>query len=184
MEPLKPMHTNGDHFNLEVRLPENRLEPNRMLQGVVMLRNVGQRPQARFSVALDGLPAYCQRIDPLPPLDPGGKCQINFRLYHYGNQPLAGEWMITFTATSPEAYPGEEARASCTIQVQPYYRHQVRFSADEALSARLASIVSPAAPPVEQAAPPDKANPTLPTWYLEFVQAQPDPSETPSQTEK
>ncbi|MCL4562294.1 MAG: FHA domain-containing protein [Chloroflexi bacterium] len=184
--PQNPLRAGGSPIHMEIALPDNRLEPNRTLKGGITLRNLGERAQVRLHLSLEGLPAYCQRIDTPPPLDPGAECKIAFRLYHYGNQPAAGETFITLTATAPEAYPGEQARVSCTVQVRPYYRHQVRLSAGDPASIRLDVLTSPQTePPAEQPGPTDgPPGLALPAWYLEFVQAEPREDEHPPQGEK
>ena len=42
-------------------------------------------------------------------------------------QPPLGPCRVTFRATAPLTYPGASAVVTQTIQIQPYFAHQVRW---------------------------------------------------------
>ena len=126
------------NIGLHLLLSDTQLAPNQMRSGTLIVSNQGDRSGVQFDLKLEGLDDDCFSLEPTPLLSSGSEAEVVFRLYHRGTKPLAGEHTVTIRATAPQAYPGEEAMVTYTLQVQPYYRHSLQ----------------PAAVPVAEPTPP------------------------------
>ena len=146
------------HIGLKVSLSEARLRSRRSINGVLTVSNLGDRSGAQFNLELEGLESECYDIEPGPILSAGTEKEVLFHLYHRGDTPLAGDRTITIYAVAPNAYPGEQARVSRVIQVQPHYAQRLRL----VLPGGVAAPPAPARPVSVQpqaAAPPLRAEP-------------------------
>jgi hypothetical protein len=135
------LHGNGEvsddltlssqHIGLSLSLSRTQLEPNRCLEGVVKVSNQGQRSGVQIELDLEGMDPDCYDLEPGPILSSGAEKEVFFRLRHHGHKPLAGNCHITFRATAPHSYPGDEAQISQLIEVLPFFQHKMRLlSAD------------------------------------------------------
>jgi hypothetical protein len=114
-------------IGLKLEMPNTHLAPNRTLEGVVTVANLGQRPGVRFDLELEGLEPDCYDMAPGPLLSSGAEKEVLFRLHHRGHKPAAGEWRIVIRASALHAYPGEQALVSQIITILPFYQHQLRL---------------------------------------------------------
>ncbi len=113
----------SQNIGLNLSLPRTQLEPNRRLDGVVTVTNLGDFATAQIELKVDGLDPDCYEIEPGPVLPSGGEKELSLHLYHRGNKPLAGDCYVTIHAAAPTAYPGEQATVSQVIRVRPHYHH-------------------------------------------------------------
>jgi hypothetical protein len=61
-------------------------------------------------------------------LFPGAERSVTFKVRHPRKpQPPAGEHKFSIRATAPDAYPGESAVVSQTVQILPFYHHTLRL---------------------------------------------------------
>ena len=115
-------------IGLSLSLPSSQLSLAAPLDGVVLVRNLGDRTGVQFKLEADGLDPACVEIGPGPMLFPNAEKEVPFRLHHpRANKPPAGDYRFRIRATAPTAYPGQSASASQTIQIMPYFSHKVRF---------------------------------------------------------
>ena len=92
------------------------------------MRNQGNMPGAQMRLELEGLPSEYFEMGPGPLLFPNAEKDVLLRLEHPRKpDPPAGEYRITIRATAPNAYPEQSAQVSKTIQILPYYRHELQF---------------------------------------------------------
>jgi hypothetical protein len=113
-------------LGLELRLPDSTLTPEQPLEGVLVVQNLGDRAGVQFRIAVEGFPAECIEVGPAPILFPNAQKEVFFRLRHpRGPALLAGRQRFRVVVTAPEAYPGEIAAATKSVQVQAFYHHQV-----------------------------------------------------------
>ncbi|MEW5959690.1 MAG: hypothetical protein AB1801_18345 [Chloroflexota bacterium] len=149
-------------LGLNLFLPQTRLAPHQSLEGMVLVRNLGDRSGVKFKVELEGLEPTCFEIEPGPILPSGGEKEVSFAIFHRGRQPLAGDYQLIFRVTAPTAYPAEQVTATQTIQVLPFYRHTLRLLSPEIAEAPRVVQAEPAAPVtagVDLPAPPEDAEP-------------------------
>jgi hypothetical protein len=117
----------GQNIGLKLSLPQARLEPNRSLDGVITVGNLGDQGGVQIELDLEGLESDCYDLEPGPILSSGSERDVPFRLHHRGHKPLAGDCQVIIRATARRAYPGDEAIVSQVVQVMPCYRHRVRL---------------------------------------------------------
>ncbi|RMF02646.1 MAG: hypothetical protein D6768_07740 [Chloroflexi bacterium] len=146
---------NSRSIGLKLKMPTTQLNPNRSLEGLVTVCNLGRRVGARFDLSLDGLEPDCFDIAPGPLLSSGAEKDVLFRLHHRGHKPLAGKWRIVIRAMAPETYPGEQATVSQIIDVLPFYRHQLSLVPTKKITTRPPETTTPAPPPAAPAAKQD-----------------------------
>ncbi len=115
------------HIGLSLSMPRTQLEPNRFLDGVIRVANLGNRSGVQIELDLEGLDPDCYNLEPGPILSAGAEKEVFFRLRHYGYRPPAGEYYITIRATAAHAYPGDEAIVSQLVEVLPFYRHKMQL---------------------------------------------------------
>jgi hypothetical protein len=115
-------------IGLRLALPDQPLDPETPLDGIVTVRNQGREPGVQFRLELEGLAPDCYDMGPGPILFPNVEKGVSLRLYHPRRpNPPAGRYVIRVCATAPEAYPGESAVVSRELQILPYYSHTVRL---------------------------------------------------------
>ena len=118
------------NIGLSMSLPQMRLTPNRSLDGVIRVSNLGEKSGVKFELELEGLDPDCYDLEPGPLLSTGAEQDILVRLHHHGAKPDAGPVKITIYATAPRAYPADMATVSQIIEVIPYYHHQIKLLLD------------------------------------------------------
>jgi hypothetical protein len=120
----------SNSIGLQLNLPVTTLSLDQPIEGSVLVRNLGDKTGVQFRLEVDGLdPAYVE-IGPSPILFPNAEKEVTFRLRHpQGSRPAAGDFRLRLRATAPGAYPGQSATASATIQVAPYFQHEIHLEA-------------------------------------------------------
>ncbi|MEX1020454.1 MAG: FHA domain-containing protein [Litorilinea sp.] len=112
---------------LAVDMPDAMLTLDQPLRGALKIQHVGDKAAVQFRVELQGLESQFVELGPGPVLFPNAEKQIEFRIRHPRRAtPVAGPFQITFVVTAPDAYPGEQATISQTIQVAPFFQHRMR----------------------------------------------------------
>ncbi len=119
--------SSDQRVGLSMSLPRTRLEPNRTLDGVITVSNLGDRGGVQIELDLEGLEPDCYDLEPGPILSSGAEREVFFRLHHRGHKPRAGDCPITIRATAPHAYPGDEVIVSHVVQVLPFYCHKLHL---------------------------------------------------------
>jgi len=115
-------------IGLRLVLPQTQLEPDRPIDGAVMVRNLGDKPGVQFKLAVEGLHPDCYEIGAGPLLFPNAEKETFFRLSHPRSPCMsAGDHRFTVRATAPGAYPGESAVISQTIHMALFYHHSLRL---------------------------------------------------------
>lgn len=115
-------------IGLGLSLPATELHPDRPLEGIVTVQNLGDEPGVQFILELEGMELDCYELGPGPILFPSVEKGVYLRLHHPRRpEPVAGRYPIRISATAPEAYPGEVTVLTREIQILPYYRHELRL---------------------------------------------------------
>ncbi|GIV84421.1 MAG: hypothetical protein KatS3mg052_1428 [Candidatus Roseilinea sp.] len=121
-----PLPSTGRDIGLRLQLSEAALSPHRPLQGVLVVRNQGQQAGVQFRLEVIGLEPEMFEIGPGPILFPGAEKEVALRIVHTRKpHPPAGPLTWSVRATAPEAYPGQSATVTHTIQVLPFYYHSL-----------------------------------------------------------
>lgn len=127
-----PAAGGGDSIGLRLQLEQTTLGLDAPLEGSVIVRNAGSRPGAQFRLEIQGLPPECYEIGPGPILFPNAEKEVSFKLIHSKKaSPPAGDLQLLIRATSPDAYPGQVAIVTQTIQVMPFYQHALTMKATD-----------------------------------------------------
>jgi hypothetical protein len=130
VQVVEPAVGGGNPISLRMLLPQTTLGLDAPLEGSLIVRNAGSRPGAQFRLEIQGLPAECIEIGPGPILFPNAEKEVIFRLRHPRTPTLrAGDLQLLIRATSPDAYPGQVALVTQTIQVSPFYQHSLKLVA-------------------------------------------------------
>jgi len=115
-------------IGLSLVLPSTQLELDKPLEGTVVVRNWGRQTGVQFKLDVDGLDPQLLEIGPGPILFPNAEKEVYFRVHHpRAAKPAAGDYRLRIRATAPQAYPGEAAVVTQTIQLMPYYNHKLRL---------------------------------------------------------
>lgn len=115
-------------IGLSVSFPNVMLSPTRPLDGVVNVRNLGDRTGAQFRLEVEGLDAEYYELGPGPILFPGAEKSVSLRLVHPRKaQPPAGDLRLRIRATAPTAYPGDSATVTQLIRVLPFNAYKMRI---------------------------------------------------------
>lgn len=130
VQTVEPVANSETSIGLRMLLPQTTLGLDAPLEGSLIVRNAGSRPGAQFRLEIQGLPAECIEIGPGPILFPNAEKEVIFRLRHPMTSTLrAGDLQLLIRATSPDAYPGQVAVVTQTIQVSPFYQHSLKLVA-------------------------------------------------------
>ncbi|MFL7794235.1 MAG: FHA domain-containing protein [Anaerolineae bacterium] len=122
---------------LRVSLSQTQLTRHQPLEGVVTLRNQGDKAGVQFKLELEGLSPESYEMEPGPILFAGAEKDVLLRLHPAKRSKLrAGEHHFAIHATAPEAYPGEGATSLQVVQVLPFYQHSLRLVSRERGSER------------------------------------------------
>lgn len=112
---------------LTIDMPDTYLSLDQPLRGALKIHHVGDKAAVQFRVELQGLDSQFVEVAPGPVLFPNAEKQIEFRIRHPRRPtPPAGAHQITFVVTAPDAYPGEQATISQTIEIAPFHQHRMR----------------------------------------------------------
>ncbi len=115
-------------IGLTVSFPNVMLSPTRPLDGVVNVRNLGDKTGAQFKLEVEGLDAEYYEIGPGPILFPGAEKSVSLRLQHSRKaEPPAGDLRLRIRATAPTAYPGDSATVTQLIRVLPFNAYKMRI---------------------------------------------------------
>lgn len=116
----------GNPIGLSLTLSQTRLIPAQPIDGVITVKNQGDRTSVQFKIEVDGFAPESYDLGPAPILFPNVEKQITFRLRHPQKPvPPAGDQRLTIRVSAPGSYPGEVATASEVIQVVPYLKHSL-----------------------------------------------------------
>jgi hypothetical protein len=111
-------------IGLKLSLPDEPVDPQCPLEGVVTVRNLGREPGVQFRLEVEGLDADCYEIGPGPILFPDVEKGVYLHLYHPCRPGLtAGRHEIRVRATAPDAYPGESVTVSREVEILPFFKH-------------------------------------------------------------
>jgi hypothetical protein len=115
-------------IGLTVSFPNVTLSPARSLDGVVNVRNLGDKAGAQFIIEIDGLDPEFYEVGPGPILFPGAEKSVSLRVHHpKKSEPPAGEYRLRIRASAPAAYPGDSALATQVIRVMPFHAYSMRL---------------------------------------------------------
>ncbi|HDQ73832.1 MAG TPA: hypothetical protein ENN19_17315 [Chloroflexi bacterium] len=119
-------------IGLTLSLSQTALGPDQPIEGTITVRNQGRQTGVKFDLALEGLPIDCYDVGPGPILFPSAARDVPLRLIHPRRpEPPAGPHRIRIQVTAPEAYPGEQATAAQTIDILPFYDHEMSLTMPE-----------------------------------------------------
>jgi hypothetical protein len=120
--------TTSGAIGLTVSFANVMLSPTRPLDGVVNIRNLGDRTGAQFKLEIEGLDPEYYEMGPGPILFPGAEKSVSLRLQHPRQpEPAAGDLRLRIRATAPTAYPGESAAVTQIIRVLPFHAYRMRL---------------------------------------------------------
>ncbi|MCB0208261.1 MAG: hypothetical protein KDJ52_02960 [Anaerolineae bacterium] len=159
---------------LEIILPTTQLAPHKQLNGIVIVRNLGEVSGAKINLELRGVDPECYHLDSGPLLSSGAEQKVHFHLNHLGHLPTAGPLEIEIEASALKAYPKAlPASASQTVEVLPYYNHTLTLRDPETVLAQSASLPAetPSSQPVEEVPSPVSST---------SIPPQPEPQIAPS----
>jgi hypothetical protein len=95
--------------------------------GVLTLKNAGEHSACQFRVDIEGLPADCFQIDPIPLMYSGAQEEVRIRIFHRILYPPAGLQTIVLKISAPESYSGEELIIRQDIYVTPVFSRRSSF---------------------------------------------------------
>jgi hypothetical protein len=115
-------------IGLTVSFSNITLSSNRPLDGVVNVRNLGDKAGAQFIIEIEGLDSEFYEVGPGPILFPGAEKSVALRLHHpRRSEPAAGEYRLRIRASAPTAYPGDSATVTQVIRVMPFHAYKMRL---------------------------------------------------------
>jgi hypothetical protein len=116
----------GNPIGLQLVLDRTDLTPERPVEGLIIIKNQGDKTGVQFKIEVDGFEPDSYDLGPAPILFPNVEKQIPFRLRHPKKpRPPAGDQRLTVRISAPASYPGEVATASQVVQVAPYLKHSL-----------------------------------------------------------
>jgi hypothetical protein len=119
---------NSAAVGLRLVLQQVILSPERPIEGMIYVSNMGNAPGVQFRLGLDGLPADCYEIGPAPILFPGAEKGVPLRIWHpKRSSVMAGTQRVALWADAAEAYPGELVTQTRDLRILPFYNHTVRI---------------------------------------------------------
>ncbi len=118
------------HIGLRLSLPQAAVEPGQPLEGMIIVRNLGDEPGVQFRLEIEGLDPDWYEVGPGPILFPNVEKGVYLRLRHpQGPALAAGRHRFQVHASAPDAYPGEKVSVSREIEILPFYRHTLALAA-------------------------------------------------------
>jgi hypothetical protein len=118
---------NSAAVGLRLVLQQVILSPDRPIEGMLYVSNLGNAPGVQFRLGLDGLPADCFEIGAAPILFPGAEKGVPLRIWHPMRSTVAaGTQRIALWADAVEAYPGEVVTQTRDLRILPFYSHTLR----------------------------------------------------------
>jgi hypothetical protein len=105
--------------------PEAVLRSDSTLVGGLKVKNAGDQQGVQFQVSLEGLPADCYQIDPIPLMYPGAEEEVQVRIFHRTLSPTAGLHDLLLTVIAPADYPGEELNIRQRLYVAPVLKQDL-----------------------------------------------------------
>ncbi len=123
----------SNSISVGLQFSESQLAIDTMLEGVITVQNLGTVPGAQFKLSVEGLTPDWYALGPGPILFPGAQKDVILQIRH-ARQPSipAGRRAVTVRAVAPDAYPGESAAATQTIQIAPFFDHAIRLTLADA----------------------------------------------------
>ncbi|HRJ42664.1 MAG TPA: hypothetical protein PL105_12340, partial [Caldilineaceae bacterium] len=119
----------SNSISVSLHFGEPRLSTDSLLEGVITVQNLGTVPGAQFKLSVEGLTPDWYALGPGPILFPGAQKDVLLQIRH-AKEPsiLAGLRPVTVRAVAPDAYPGESAAATQSIEIASYYSHAIRLT--------------------------------------------------------
>lgn len=119
---------NSGSVGLSVSFPNITVSPVRPIDGIVNVRNLGDKNSVQFRIEIDGLDPEFYEIGPGPILFPGAEKSVSLRIHHPRKaDPPAGDLRIRIRATAPSAYPGDSAQVTQVIRILPFHTYKLRL---------------------------------------------------------
>lgn len=119
---------NSAAVGLRLELPQVILSPERPVDGMLYVSNLGNAPGVQFRLGMEGLPGDCYEIGPAPILFPGAEKGVPLRIWHPKRSSVsAGTQRIALWADAVEAYPGEIVTQTRDLRILPFYNHTLRI---------------------------------------------------------
>jgi hypothetical protein len=120
----------SDYIEAVIKFNDTILQPDLALDGILVIKNLGNMDACQFQVLLSGFPEDCFRIDPIPLLYPGATEEVFVRLVHHLTYPIAGHHDLLLTISAPEHYPGEEVVIRQGVYVAPVFKQSLKIMDD------------------------------------------------------
>lgn len=122
-------------IDVQIVLPRTRLAPHKRLNGVIVVRNLGEASGVKIDLELRGLEPSCYHVDSGPLLSSGSEQRVHFYIQHLGHLPPAGPLTFEVEASAPKSYPlSLPVTASQTIEIVPFYSHTLTLRDPDASS--------------------------------------------------
>jgi len=119
----------SNSISVSLRFSETTLAVDAPLEGVITVQNLGTVPGAQFKLSVEGLTPEWYALGPGPILFPGAQKDVLIHLRHMRQPSIpAGPRPVTVRAVAPDAYPGESAAATQSVQIAAYYDHAIRLT--------------------------------------------------------
>ncbi len=125
------------------------LQPKFATTGVLTIKNAGEHSACQFQVDIEGLPADCFQIDPIPLMYSSAQEEVRIRIFHRILYPPAGLQTIVLKVSAPEGYPGEELIIRQGIYVTPVFKQALELFDDLSAATKLKKQAEPVNSTVE-----------------------------------
>ncbi len=112
-------------IGLAVRMSRPTLTPTEPAEATISIANRGTKTAVQFRLMIEGLPAECYEVPPLPLLFPNAEKTLTIQLRHPDKSLQAGSHPVRFVALAPDAYPDEQTVVQHTVVVPTIYAHEV-----------------------------------------------------------
>lgn len=113
-------------LSVRLSLTRNEIRPDEPIDGVIIVRNQGEKSGVQIRLDVEGLENHLYEIGPGPILATDAEARVYLRLQQPPDVHLpAGERTMVVRATAPQAYLGESATASQVVVVAA--RHDYRL---------------------------------------------------------
>ena len=125
----------ADSLKASLSFPNASINQYAATIGWLTIQNVGAESPCQFHVSLNGLPADCVQIDPVPLLYSGAEEEIRVQLFHRGLYPSAGVKNLAFSISAPSHYPREQVVIQQGVYVEPVFEQSLSLVDDSGTEA-------------------------------------------------
>ncbi|MCB9076090.1 MAG: hypothetical protein H6631_00700 [Anaerolineaceae bacterium] len=182
--PIVGDATVSKKIDLQVVLPRTRLAPHKRLNGIIVVRNLGEVSGVKIDLELRGVDPSCYHVDSGPLLSSGAEQRVHFYIQHLGHLPPAGPLTIEVEASAPKSYPMSlPVIDSQLIEVLPFFSHSLTLrdpDAAEQPEPISTALPTPAAPEQPEPIPTALPTPAVPAALEPIPTAPPTPAQPPS----